>query len=132
MSVQCLSGNGELGDLFRHVLLVEDDTIIAMDIEALVTELGAERVTIAARVRDALDALSEIFGSPPSLAVLDVKLEGETSFPIADQLNERQIPFVFATGYSHQGDFPERFRSIPCVTKPFTSETLKKVICGLR
>ncbi|KUO60561.1 MAG: hypothetical protein APF80_02570 [Alphaproteobacteria bacterium BRH_c36] len=116
-------------ELFRHVLLVEDSILIALDAEVLVTELGAERVSIAASV---LEGLRSITNSPPTLAILDVKLEGETSFPIADKLQEMQIPYVFATGYSDKATFPDRHKLAPCMTKPYNQQALRRVIEELR
>ncbi|MBU1211216.1 MAG: response regulator [Alphaproteobacteria bacterium] len=112
-------------ELCRHVLLVEDSILIALDAEVLVTDLGAERVSIAASV---LEALRSLENAPPTLAILDVKLEGETCFPIADKLQEKQIPYAFATGYSDKATFPDRHKLAPCMTKPYNEQALRRVI----
>lgn len=118
-------GLRQLSELCRNVLLVEDSIIIAMDAEALITDIGAGDVTVATSVREALEKLDS---SHPTLAILDVKLQGETCFPIADRLQELHIPYVFATGYSDHESFPDRHKLIPCMTKPYNGESLRQVI----
>ena len=79
-----------------RVLVVEDNMIIAMDMEAMLLNLGAREVETASCVAD---ALSSVAAKRPDFAVLDVNLGPETSFPVADRLRELSIPFVFGTGY---------------------------------
>lgn len=111
--------------LLRHVLLVEDSIIIAMDAESLVTELGAERVTFASNIAQALSCLHR---DPPTLGILDVKLTDETSFPIADRLCDMGIPCIFATGYSDRATFPARHQSSPYLSKPFDRNSLERAV----
>lgn len=112
----------------KSVLLVEDNLIIAMDGEDILGRLGAERVTTAGTVADALEILvSQRF----DLAVLDVNLGNEMSFPIAEKLASEGIDFVFATGY---GDGLERRGPLEralVVAKPYTSESLAGVLTAL-
>lgn len=115
----------DLRALFRNVLLVEDSLIIAMDAEDLVNELGGDKVTLATSVEE---ALTSIEFELPSFAILDVRLESETSFPVADKLLALQIPFVFATGYSDRDTFPVSHRSVPYMSKPYNLESLTSVI----
>jgi CheY-like chemotaxis protein len=84
----------------RRLLLVEDEPLIAFALEDLVAELGFGVVGPAYRLQDALLlAGSEQFDA----AILDVNLNEETSFPVADLLQRRGIPFLFATGYAEGG-----------------------------
>lgn len=99
-----------------RILVVEDEFLLAMDIESAIREEGGEIVgpivsleeAVATAEREALNA-----------AVLDLNLRGEMSYPVAEVLDRRQIPFLFATGYS-QNRLPNEFRSRPCLRKPFT------------
>jgi light-regulated signal transduction histidine kinase (bacteriophytochrome)/CheY-like chemotaxis protein len=99
------------------VLLVEDQALIAMDTEEALLKLGAKRVYSVPNVSAALTLLTD---SVPDVAVLDLNLEGQTSAPLADDLRERRVPFLFATGYGDTVTIPGRFADIPVVRKPIT------------
>ena len=107
----------------KSVLLVEDEPIVAMHTEDLLTDLGFTTVLIAGGVDRAFNALA---ATTVDVAVLDVNLNGEKSFPIAEHLAKRSIPFLFATGYSDQ-ETP--FPNAVLINKPFNSEALES---GLR
>ena len=64
-------------------------------------------------------------------AVLDVDLDGTPSWDVADALTARSIPFVLATGYSSDDALPERFRSVPKLLKPFSTEGFKAALRAL-
>jgi len=84
----------------KRAFLVEDEGVVALLIESMLDELGYEVIGPVPRLAKALDvARTENF----EIAVLDVNLNGTTSFPIADLLLEKGIPFVFATGYGAPG-----------------------------
>jgi CheY-like chemotaxis protein len=95
--------------------------IIAMDAEASTLRLGAEKVSIAGNVAD---ALHQIAGEKPDLALLDVNLGLESSFAVADRLKALGVPFVFATGYGKNAELPERFSDVLVLNKPYTAEVL--------
>ena len=61
-------------------------------------------------------------------AVLDVNLSGESSFTVADELVERGLPFVFATGYGESVILPDRFRAVPVVSKPYDNAALRMAL----
>jgi CheY-like chemotaxis protein len=107
-----------------RILVVEDEMLLAMNIEDMLLEQGYEVAGIASRLAPAL-ALAKEGGF--DAAVLDVNLAGETSFPIADLLAERGIPFFFATGYGLQG-LEERYQGRPVLQKPFRAAELRKAI----
>jgi CheY-like chemotaxis protein len=98
-----------------RVLVVEDEMLVAMNIEDMLLDLGHEVAGLASRLAPglALAADAEI-----DAAVLDVNLAGERSFAIADLLAGRGIPFLFATGYG-LGGIEERYRSRVVLQKPF-------------
>ncbi len=107
------------------VLLVEDNMIIALDAEEMLTTLGAARVDVASSSRDALAYLE---ANRPAFALLDINLGGETSFGIASRLQAMGVPHVFATGYGDDVSFPPEHRSTSVVKKPYSTETLQGVL----
>lgn len=108
----------------RRILIVEDETIVAMLLEDILYELGYAVVGPYARVDPALAALEseDVDG-----AVLDVNLVGERSYPIADALAERGKPYVFVTGYGLAG-LDEAYRDRPVLQKPFTRDGLDQAL----
>ncbi len=100
-----------------HVLVMDDEFLIAMDVEQLCREYGAAEDTIIRHLEDLGDdpLASEVF----HVAVLDLMLGGNSTAEFANSLTERGIPFVFATGYT---DIEERFgivSDIEVVAKPY-------------
>lgn len=108
----------------KRALLVEDEAVVALLIESMLGDLGYQVVGPIPRLAKALDvARSEDF----DIAVLDVNLHGTPSFPIADVLVEKRVPFVFATGYGAPG-IPANFKSIAVLQKPFKTQHLADAI----
>ncbi len=99
----------------RRVLVVEDQFVIALDMERMLRTLGAGAVDLAASIPDALATIAR---TPPDLAILDLKLRTETTVPIAEALQARAIPLVFATGYADLGAMPASLRDRPLLGKP--------------
>lgn len=98
-----------------RILIVEDDYFIAMD---LAEDLANHGATVIGPVRTVEEALAAIRQEPsPHWVVLDINLGGRLSFPVADALCERKIPFVFTTGYDERV-IPPRFSDIPRHQKP--------------
>jgi len=108
-----------------HALLVEDQTIIALDTEAMLRELGAASVH-SCTTADA--ALAWLKNEKTDIGVLDVSLGDVTSFPVADYLQNASVPFIFTTGYGDSGIIPERFADAPIARKPYTLKTLSTAI----
>jgi CheY-like chemotaxis protein len=105
----------------HRVLVVEDEMLLGILLEGMLTELGHEVAAIAARVSNALTAVeSETF----DLAILDVRLQGESIAPVADALAAKGLPFMFATGYGRNG-LPEAYRSKLVLQKPFSRSDLQ-------
>ena len=100
------------------VLVVEDETIVSFLLEDMLTELGCTAILQASRVGDALATLRD---RSPDLVVLDVNLGGEFAYPVARQLADARIPFVFTTGYERSG-IPDEWASRPVIQKPFSFE----------
>jgi DNA-binding NtrC family response regulator len=111
----------------RRVLVVEDEMLIGMLLEDMLTDMGHTVVAIVPRVNEALaTARRESF----DVAILDVHLNGQAVFPVAEALIERGIPFVFATGYGERG-LPEQYRNRPILQKPFAMDDLVKTLAAL-
>jgi CheY-like chemotaxis protein len=110
-----------------RILVVEDEMLVAMNIEDMLLELGHEVAGLASRLGPALALAKE---GRFDAAMLDVNLAGEPSFPVADLLAERKIPFLFATGYGRAG-IEERFRDRPILQKPFRASELAAALAVL-
>jgi CheY-like chemotaxis protein len=111
-----------------RVLVVEDEMMVSMLIEDMLTDLGCHVVGPASRLDEAMElaATSEL-----DCAVLDVNLGGQPIFPLADALRERGRPFAFATGYGDAG-LREVDRGTPVLQKPFREGDLARVLGELR
>ena len=106
----------------KRILLVEDEVLVALLAEDMLTSQGAIVVGPAHTVSAGLaPARSENLDA----AVLDVHIEGETSDGIAALLAERRVPFIRATGY---GGLSKEQDGMPILDKPYTSEKLEAAI----
>ena len=108
-----------------RALLVEDNMLIALDAEDMLTGLGATSIEVAASVSDALTAIER---ERPDLAILDVNLGTETSIAVAERLAELDVPFVFATGYGDRVPRPASISDAPIISKPYNPDVLRKAI----
>lgn len=107
-----------------RILIVEDEFLVALHLEDLLTELGHRVVGSARRFNEALELARR---SEIDFAVLDINLAGTQSFPIADVLRQRGIPFVFATGYGAEG-LADRYRAETALPKPYDTAELAQAI----
>ncbi len=107
----------------NRLLLVEDEALTGMMMSDMLTELGFDVVGPFGRVADAMAALTrEHFHA----AVLDVNLDGEVVYPVADAVVAKGVPFVFVTGYSADG-IDRRFAQVPVLQKPIERQMLQSV-----
>ena len=109
----------------RGVLIVEDEALIAMDIEMMIEDLGHRVSASANSVSTALEAISN---QTPSLAVVDLNLGGVSSEPVIAALGARGVPIIVASGYS---DFeaPDGISApITKLMKPVSRELLEQAI----
>ncbi len=109
-----------------RVLLVEDESLVAMLAEDMLLDLGCE-VVVAMRLDQ---ALAQARTQPFDLAVLDVNLGDARSYPVADLLRETGVPFLFATGYGRQGVDPA-YQAAPVMQKPYRVAELAALLAGL-
>jgi CheY-like chemotaxis protein len=105
-----------------RIMLVEDDFIVAFDMQSLLEDYGARVLGPATSVREARELIDS---QTPDVAVLDVNLNGEWVFPLAEILHERGVPFVFATAYADDDHlFPVSLRTVPRLAKPVVPDAL--------
>lgn len=112
-----------------HVLLVEDNMIIALDLEGVLLKLGVRQVDMASTVSAALTALDE---ARPDFAMLDLNLGTETSIPVAERLLEMGVPFAFGTGFGDQADLPEALSRVTVISKPYSEKALREALAAAR
>ena len=106
-----------------RILIVEDSFLVLIGLEAMCTDLGWEIVGPATRVDQALAlARSEAVDA----ALLDVNLDGEMSWEVADALKGRAIPFAFSTGYDQSNMLPERFAGTDVMAKPYRIDDVER------
>lgn len=108
-----------------RVLLVEDEPLIAMHVEDVLVGLGC---CIAGVASNAAQAMAVIKGAQIDVAVLDINLgNNETSYPIADALADRHVPFILLSGYSRTGQRAQDLRR-PWVQKPVDESELSRAL----
>lgn len=111
-----------------RVLVVEDEAMLAMMLEDMLVELGHAVVASAGSMDEAEAAIRR---GGFDLAVLDVNLDGCPSYPLAELLQARGVPFLFATGYGRSG-LPREWHDAPVLQKPFSSQQLAQLMATLR
>lgn len=110
-----------------RVLVVEDEYLVALLVEDMLGSLGFEVKEIASNLSSATEAAQR---GDFDVAILDVNLNGSLSNPVAEILMERNIPFIFATGYGRQGPH-EKFSTTPALQKPFEEADLKRALSSV-
>jgi CheY-like chemotaxis protein len=111
-----------------RVLLVEDEVMVAIYIEDVLADLGCDVVGVATNL---VQGLALARARDVEFAVLDINLGGDMSFPVADVLRERKIPFLFVSGYTSAG-LVEEYRNEVRLRKPFRTPELASAIERLR
>jgi CheY-like chemotaxis protein len=114
-----VSNDGASG---RRILVVEDEFLIRMLLEDMLDELGYSIAGVAGRVGEATEIAK---AGEFDVAILDVNLDGEDVYPVADILAGRGVPFLFVTGYGGRG-LPEPYRDRPTLQKPFQIDDLDR------
>ena len=109
----------------RRVLIVEDDFLLAMELEALVEGGGG---TVIGSVSSVQQALIKLDHELPDVALLDVNLKGERATPVAGALQARGVPFVVITGYSNQQLTEPELRAAPRLEKPVNAGDLRHAL----
>jgi CheY-like chemotaxis protein len=107
-----------------QILVVEDESMVAMMLEDMLEDLGHEVIATSGRMAEASKLVSN---ASADLAILDVNLNGQETYPLADSLAAREIPFIFATGYGSSG-IKAKWSGVPVLQKPFQSRDLAQAI----
>jgi len=111
----------------RRVLVVEDEFIVAWNLEDMLAELGCVVVGPAARIDQALVMIDT---GAIDMALLDINLDGLASYPVADALAARSVPYAFTTGY--EGDnMRVGYQTSPVLRKPFHPSELVATLTRL-
>ncbi len=117
----------EASRAMARLLVVEDEYLIRMLMEDMLADLGYE---VAAAVGTMAEAREQAATGDFTAAILDVNLDGQEIFPVAEILAKRRLPFVFVTGYGERS-LPEPYRRHPALQKPFETEQLEAALAGL-
>lgn len=114
-----------------RILVVEDEMLVLMNVEMVLEDLGCTAISAAGSVAGALSLLAQ---QSFDAAIIDVNLGQLKSYPVADILTERGIPFAFSTGNGDHGDRSD-FDDRPVLKKPYSTEDLvtvfEKLIAGM-
>jgi CheY-like chemotaxis protein len=113
--------------LGKRVLVVEDEPMIRLLLDDMLTELGYSMAAEAGRLDEALTVAKQ---AEFDIAILDVNLNGQPVTPVVDVLVERRVPFVFVSGYARLG-IPEAHSKTPLLQKPFQAEGLARALASL-
>ena len=108
----------------KRILVVEDELMIRMLLQDMLSDLGHTLAGEAGRIEEAV-ALAKQYEF--DVAILDVNLNGQPILPVVEVLVARGLPFVFATGYGQRG-VPEPYRQTPTLQKPFQLDALAQAI----
>ena len=106
-----------------NILILEDEALIAMDIEMTLEEAGHSNISVCSTVDE---AMAQIEKSTPKVALLDFNLgNGKTSIPVAERLSETGVPFIFLSGYTESTvQIPDELSNAGRLAKPFQSTEL--------
>ncbi|UCI09074.1 response regulator [Mesorhizobium sp. B1-1-8] len=110
-----------------RILIVEDEWLIAEDHAAQLRDVGHRIVGPVPSVKAAIDRIK---GQKLDVALLDIQLNNETSYQLADMLVEKVIPFAFVTGYG-RAEIPPRFAGIKVLQKPVERAELIAMVIAL-
>ena len=108
----------------RRALVVEDEVIVGMLVEDMLQELGYEVAALSTHLDQAVELARDI---DVDFAVLDLNLNGRLSYPAADMLRQRGLPFIFATGYGAKILVPP-YAGTPTLQKPFHLDDLRRIL----
>ncbi len=104
-----------------RILLVEDDLLLAMEMEDVLRDLGCEIVGPFGRLGEAINAA---FSEGLDGAIVDLNLRGEMSFPLIEELKRKRIPCVLCSGYADLPEMRSQLGEIPKLGKPCNHEHL--------
>lgn len=108
-----------------NVLVLEDDALLAMDVEDYLNEQGFQVVGPFGRISQALEAVEsrDLQG-----AILDLNLNGELSFPVIDALRARGVPLIICSGYAELPELKSKLSGLPLLAKPWSPQKLARLM----
>ena len=109
----------------RRVLVVEDESLVAMLLETILEDMECVPIGPASNVDDGQRLARDTENL--DAALLDVNVAGRQVFPVAEALKERGVPFVFSTGYG-EGGLPDEWRGQLTIQKPFTEAAIRDAL----
>jgi DNA-binding response OmpR family regulator len=125
LSFQHLEMNGMSESPSSHatarILLLEDDLLLAMDMEDYLVQGGHQVIGPFGRIGEALEAIPQ---SDLSGAIIDLNLRGELSFPVIELLQAQAVPFIVCSGYAELPELKRRLNGVPLLPKPWSPEAL--------
>lgn len=108
----------------KNILIVEDEPMIAMLLEDMLVDLGYDVAGVASSLSQGLELVErEGFDA----AIIDLQLGDQDSLPIAARLNQKGIPFAFATGYGAATST----KDAPIISKPYRHDDIGKALLAL-
>ena len=110
-----------------RILLIEDEMLVSGMLQSMLSNLG---YAVAGVASDRDEAMKLVDRETVDGVVLDINLNGEMSYPIADELAARGIPFIFSTGYEQQS-LPAAHGTRPLLRKPFRRSALGGALADL-
>lgn len=113
----------------RRVLLVEDELMLALDVQLALEDAGAHVLGPIDDLADGLALLERESGI--DAAILDIDLHGEDVFPLAERLRARGVPFLFHTGHGERAALTRHFERVTVCTKPVLTEALVRAVRDL-
>ena len=119
---------GRTGVSGLSVFLVEDEFLILLQLETMLSQLGCATAGTASHLAD---ALSRAETCQADVALLDINLAGKKIYPVAEVLQRRKVPIVFSTGYGQSG-IDAGWSRYPVVQKPFLPRELEKALMAAR
>jgi len=121
-----MAADGKIG-AGKRVLVVEDEPMIRLLLDDMLTDLGYSMAAEAGRLDEALAVAKQ---GEFDVAILDVNLNGQPITPVVDVLVARGVPFVFVSGYARRG-IPEAHSKIPLLQKPFQADGLARALASV-
>ena len=112
----------------KRVLIVEDNPLLAFDLKDMMEELGAVAIGPALDLQTGINLLGE---HDPDVALLDVDLGGEFVWPLAERLQNRQVPFAFISADCREDLLPDPYRRQVCLEKPATKVEIIELVAEL-
>ena len=118
----------ELQSRGSRILVIEDEALVALQLQADLESVGHEVVGPARSLQAGMTLVER---EEIDVALIDVSLGRDTSAPIADRLLARNVPFAFVTGYSDTAMLPEHLRTMPRLIKPYALPDVQRILAGL-